>query len=98
MIKFVSTIVAIFIVGPLLFIEQGWAISTLWNWFIAPLGAPQIGIATALGVSLTASLLSFKGREYEDKRTPREKIERLVGFFLVPLVGVGIGWIVLQFQ
>ncbi len=99
MIKTAAAYIAtFFVVGPILFIIQGWSISTLWNWFIAPLGVPQIGVATALGISLTTSLLRFKGRESEEKRTHRERLERLVGFFLVPVIGVGIGWIVLQFQ
>jgi multisubunit Na+/H+ antiporter MnhB subunit len=93
----IFTLLATFVVGPFLFIEQGWAISTLWNWFVAPLGAPQIGIATAIGISLTAAVIRMKGSEKSPERTRRESIERLVGIFLVPLVGVGLGWIVKQF-
>ena len=77
--SFLTTIFAVFVAGPILFFIQGWSISTLWNWFIAPLGTPQIGIATALGISR------------------RQRLERLIGYFLVPVIGVGIGWVVLQF-
>lgn len=98
MTTILTTLFTVFIVGPILLIEQGWAISTLWNWFIAPLGAPTIGIATALGISLTVSLMRMKGTRKEQEPTRKERLERLVGLFLVPLVGVGIGWIVLQFK
>lgn len=92
-----TTLFAVFIAGPILFTLQGWSISTLWNWFIAPLGAPQIGIATALGISLTAAVIRFKGAKNDESTSPRERIERLIGYFLTPVIGVGIGWIVLQF-
>lgn len=91
------TLLATLIVGPFIFIEQGWAISVLWNWFVAPLGAPQIGIATAIGISLTVGLIRMKGAK-SPERTRRESIEHLIGLVLIPLVGVGIGWIVLQFK
>lgn len=91
------TLFAIFVAGPILFFIQGWSVSTLWNWFIAPLGAPQIGIATALGISLTVSVIRFKGTKSEDATSSRERLERLIGFFLTPIIGVGIGWVVLQF-
>lgn len=97
MTKVIATILAIFVVGPLLFIEQGWAISTLWNWFVAPLGAPQIGIATAIGISLTVAVIRMKGSAKSPERTRRQSIENLAGIFLVPLVGVGLGWIVKQY-
>ena len=95
--SFLTTIFAVFVAGPILFFIQGWAISTLWNWFIAPIGAPQIGIATALGISLTAAVIRFKGTKSDDNISRRQRLERLIGYFLVPVVGVGIGWVVLQF-
>lgn len=95
--SFFSFILAAIVVGPLLFLLQGWSISTLWNWFIAPLGAPEIGIATALGISLTAGVLRFKGTRNDDNVSRKERLERVVGYFLVPVIAVGIGWVVLQF-
>ena len=40
MSKIIFNLITIFVIAPLLFIEQGWAISTLWSWFVVPLGAP----------------------------------------------------------
>ena len=39
-------------------ILQGFVISKLWFWFIAPLGIVNIGIAQAIGISLIVSLLT----------------------------------------
>ena len=93
--KDIITIVATLVLIPLLMIEQGWAISTLWDWFIVPLGAPAIGIATAIGASIIVGVARMK-HDYEDDR-PDRKFERLVYSFLTPLVAVSIGWIVKQF-
>ena len=46
-------------------IWQGFALSHLWIWFIAPFGLPAIGIAHACGLTLIASFL--RGHRPEKK-------------------------------
>lgn len=79
----------------LLTIEQGWAISTLWGWFLVPLGLPEIGIAMAIGVAATAS--AIKSRALRNKSDKSDAWKDIVAIALQPLVCVTVGWIAKQF-
>lgn len=91
-IKFISAILAIAVL-PLLIVEQGWAISILWGWFVVPLGLPEIGIAAAIGVSITASALSSRYRKTEDA----DKWSVITYALLRPIILVLVGYLVKQF-
>lgn len=91
-VKLLVSILAIASI-PLLFIEQGWAISTLWGWFLVPLGVPAIGIAASIGIAITLSVLVSRYRKTDDD----DKWGVLLYAFVRPLVLVFIGWIVKQF-
>lgn len=96
--KDIINIVITFILIPLLLIEQGWAVSTLWLWFITPLGLPAIGIATAIGICITISLIRMRQhRKDNDDEDADSKFERIAYNFVVPLVAVTLGWIVKLF-
>lgn len=96
--KALAYLVALTLILPLLIAEQGWAISTLWAWFLVPLGAPAIGIAAAAGIAVTISAIRMKGARNEPERTTRQSIEYLVGLFIAPVMYVGVGWVVTHFQ
>lgn len=91
-VKIAGTILGILVIA-LLVVEQGWAISTLWGWFIVPLGAPSIGVAVAIGIAITASTIR---RRYH-KTPDEERYKSLAYGFIHPLLCVGIGWIAKQF-
>ena len=74
---------------PLAAIYNGWAFSTLWNWFVVPLGFPALGIAHGFGVGLVAASMS--------RHIPRKKDDRAEMFaheLCVPGTCVFIGWLV----
>jgi hypothetical protein len=54
-------LVLCFIAGSALL--EGLALSTMWGWFVVPLGVADIGVAHALGLSLTLSLVT---NQYSD--------------------------------
>lgn len=35
---------------PLICFLEGWQVSTMWSWFVVPLGLPAIGFAHAVGI------------------------------------------------
>lgn len=49
-----------FVVAVLNLILTMFTISTLWGWFIVPLGAPVIGWAQAYGIALIATWLAVR--------------------------------------
>lgn len=88
--KTIGLAVAIVVVA-LLVVEQGWAISVLWGWFLVPLGAPAIGIAAAVGIAVLAT--AFRGRG----KKPEDDSWFLLRTAMHPLFCVGIGWIAKQY-
>jgi len=95
--------VVILLIGVIL---NGWAFTTLWNWFIASLFAvPELSIAEGMGVALVVAFItqSVKVKEIIDDEddTQEIKIKRAIcSFFLVfakPLLAIMAGWIILQF-
>lgn len=90
---------AFVVVIPLLLLNQGWAVSTLWGWFVAPLGAPAIGIPAAIGIVLTVSIARYKGPKGEKRAQGSigDAAGNIVSTFIIPPLVVCVGWIVKQF-
>ena len=69
---------------------NGWVVINMWNWYVLPLGAPEISFAHALGL---ATLVSFIARATiidEDG----EEMKRLVYTIASPLLTIMMGWII----
>jgi len=79
---------------------QGWALSTLWAWFIVPLfGVPLMPVGYAIGVSLLVGTLLFNTSTPKSNMTTSEQIGLVIGkVFVAPILSVFMGWIVLQFM
>lgn len=43
---------------PALMLVRGWAVATLWAWFVVPLGVKPIGLAWGYGLVCLGSLVS----------------------------------------
>lgn len=70
---------------------DGWAVMSLWRWFIIPLGASRISLAHAIGISIFANLLTARYRRLEDDA---EVAERIAYAFAAPLMALLLGWVV----
>jgi len=68
---------------------RGFVLSTMWAWFVVPLGLPAIGIALAIGLSLTVGL--FSG--LSPKRDEKPWVQIAAGF-VAPLLTLFCGWLV----
>lgn len=74
-------------------IVTGWAVSTLWGWFIVPLGVQSLSFAHAYGISVMASV--FIGtRGIKDKVELSDWIKGV----MFPILGVFFGFIAVQFM
>lgn len=94
-IKTLIVLLMICVVIPALLMWQGWAVSTLWGWFVVPLGLPAIGIAAAAGLCLVASAIRM--RKSKGTQTNSEKYEVFAGLILIPPISVLMGWIIKTF-
>lgn len=94
-------LVALFIGTVLSTMVNGWALMTLWGWFIVPIfGLPSLTIVQAIGVAMVISFLTKRHDLSEQKkRSTSETISFLIGAsFLLPAITVAIGFIIHQFM
>ena len=80
---------------PLLVLWQGLAVSTLWGWFLVPIGAPGLSVVAAAGVCLIASAMRMRHNKSAD--TSAERYEAIATAVIVPVVALAIGWIIKTF-
>lgn len=55
--KFLSGVVGLVVLCFTLILFSAFTVSTLWGWFLVPLGVQSIGLAHAYGVTLLFSIL-----------------------------------------
>lgn len=89
------------LVLPLSIFMRGWAISTLWNWFVAPpFDAPRLTVIMAVGLSMAMSLfttdfnklINDASKDESDWGTNLVK-SVVIALVCYPIV-VGFGWVV----
>lgn len=67
-----------------------WAVMLMWQWFIVPLGLPQIGVAQALGVDLLVTYLCYPRR----KKGDNSWLELILGAYSEVAFVLGASWII----
>lgn len=82
---------------PVALAARAWALSSLWAWFVVPLGAPAIGWAHSLGLALIPALAT--GDAWSARREPKSEsewgkaAERAITAIVGPLVALAFGWV-----
>lgn len=89
-------LVGVIIVASIL---NGWAISVLWLWFVAPLfGLPVLTIPQAIGLSLVIGMFTSRYRDQDDAKDKTGRIvNSLVLAVFMPVFAVVIGSVVKMF-
>jgi hypothetical protein len=75
---------------------QGWAVAMLWLWFVTPLGVPAITVAMGFGLVLVARALQPEPALLLHLIQPT-RYKEIVRTLMLPVIMVGIGWLVHQF-
>ena len=96
-------IIAIIVLTALSIFVGAWAFSTLFGWFLVPLGLPAIGYAHAYGLMLMTSFLKMRPKDFDTSDTTERKsfgehVARLFVYIFFYLVAVGMGWLTLLFM
>jgi hypothetical protein len=87
---------------PIALAARAWALSSLWAWFVMPLGAPAIGWAHSLGLALLPALAV--GDPWAARREPTSEsdwgkaIERGLTSTGGPLLVMALGWAFARFM
>lgn len=96
-------ILAITVLTILSIFVGAWAFSTLFGWFLVPLGLPAIGYAHAYGLMIVASFLKMRPKDFDTSDTKERKsfdehVTRFFMYIFFYLVAVGAGWLTLLFM
>lgn len=95
-------ILGVLIVAVVGGIMNGWALSTVWNWFIPPIfHLTTLTLAQAIGVStvftlFTGTKTSTSNTSSKDKSFGEVVLESLITAILAPVFTVIFAWIILQ--
>lgn len=99
----IVSLLVVFTVGTLL---NGWALSTIWNWFIPSVfGLTTLTIGKAIGVSMVFELFTGTSRlakaksdsDVSNKSYGAVFVESLVISIITPVLTVFFAYIVFQF-
>jgi hypothetical protein len=80
----------------------GYCFTTMWVWYMLPLGAPALTLWQAVGLTVTISLLrdyavrvkTAEQKKAEEDETASELLTRGISTGLTPLGVLLIGWLV----
>lgn len=81
-------------------IMNGWALTVLWIWFIIPVfNLPTLSIIQAIGIGMVVTFLTRHSINKEEaaKDTGAAIWTAIVSAVIVPLLTVGIGYIISLF-
>lgn len=74
-----------------------YAVSTLWLWFIVPLGVSAIGLVHAYGLSIIIHYMTMEMPDH--KKLAKEPFASRVGFrILLTLTALGLGYVTHTFM
>jgi len=81
-------------------IMNGWALSTMWGWFVVPLfHLPELNIPYAIGISMVVGMLVRQASQENKKEKSWSTIVAEIFAYAIftPLFTVFLGWIVKGF-
>jgi hypothetical protein len=86
----------------LMAIVTGWGVSTMWTWFIGPLGVRPIGFSHACGIMTLARVMVHAWNHGKKADANGDGFagaaRRSVGEMIAVVATVGIGWIFHSFM
>lgn len=97
--KIVLMIIGVLALAAISSIINGYALSVLWGWFVAPtFELPTLGIAQAIGIALVVTFLTHQYTDEDDKEFSEKIGHAISASVLKPLIYLLIGWIAFQFM
>jgi hypothetical protein len=68
----VGVLGVVFAIGAMAALWRGWVLATIWGWFLVPMGAPALGVLSAIAIALIAGFLTHQpdtSAQAEDRGT-----------------------------
>jgi len=87
-------VVGLLLLIPFTAILDGWAISTTWRWFVAQtFDMPTLSMAQAIGLGLMVRYITYRYAAEDERGFAKQ----LLASLLLPIIYVGLGWLVTLF-
>lgn len=78
---------------------SGYALSVMWSWFMVPtFGLPNLSIPAALGLCLVVRYMTMERRKTKEDGEKLKPGERTAESFAIPLLFLGVGWVIQQWM
>jgi hypothetical protein len=80
---------------------HGWALTTLWRWFIVPtFGAFPLTYLQAVGLIMVVRLMTYRASDSKenDRGLGHTIAKATINAILIPLFSVGSAWLIMQFM
>lgn len=85
-------------------VANGWALATVWNWFIPPIfGLTTLTLFKAIGVATVFQLFTGAKNASDSNKSSKDKtlgeifFESLIVALITPALTVAFAWVILQF-
>lgn len=80
---------------PFSLLWNAFVLQLLWAWFAVPVfGVGAITLSQAVGIALISTLLTHQRSGVKDQDGEDALTDAVVFTFVVPLLALGIGWVV----
>lgn len=98
--KITGIILGVVLYVAALIILNGLALTTLWGWFVVPLGVSALTFVHALGLSLLATLMisGFKTAIVLEQLDNRDSTQKLISPILMPVMAMIVGYVLQYFM
>lgn len=84
---------------PITWPLNGYAVASLWSWFIVPLGMIPITITHGIGIGMIMSYLTHQlSNDTFDETSDKNKIGAIIFGFVKPLFALFFGFIIHNFM
>lgn len=90
---FLGCLLTLLIMPPAV-LFRGFVLTRLWAWFVVPFGAPTVGIATAIGLTMIGSMLTNVRRQADGAaESATDRVLNSVAYgFVLPAMCWLVGW------
>ena len=72
---------------------SAWVLGRLWAWFLVPVGAPALSLASLFGIALTVRFVTHQETWSKKVDTPGAIARCITDGFVSPTIVLGIGWV-----
>lgn len=92
-----GNLITVIVLGSLQFLSLGYIVTTMYKWFLLPLGLPNIPYSTCVGILVLGNILVYRFREVKETKSTLENVAILISYTFTEWVFFGFAALVYHF-